>query len=86
MKTFYQILELEPRLKEITDYCKKPERKNEDWVEIYSCVKKKFVKLVGWGAEKPELKNSNDYETFIKYLVEIIWENSAPDCVKIEEE
>lgn len=63
--TFDEMVKIEPRLGELKDEArnmanilKKPSDRNSYW---YQELKRRFVKLVGFWADKPELRNSDDY-------------------------
>jgi hypothetical protein len=77
--TIEQILEIEPRLKEVIELAQRPEQKERMWYNVYHDCKMRFQELVGYFCRKPELQNSKDYEAFVMYIVDIIYANSKDD-------
>lgn len=77
---------IEPRLVDVFKYVMRPERKNEEWEDIYSYAKTHFNidSLVGWNASAISLRTSEAYEFVIKSLVDIIWDNSKDDSINID--
>lgn len=71
-KTIEQILEIEPSIQDIFDYANQEKSiVFSNWL-IYEECKDMLHGLVGWGASKDSLCNSDDYETCIMKLSEIL--------------
>lgn len=76
--TFDEMIKIEPKLRKLRDEAirRSKELPNRNWAKRsavwYDEFKPRFIKLVGFGAEKPELRASEDYsiayEVFIKIL------------------
>jgi hypothetical protein len=77
--TIEELLIIEPRLKELVDFAKLPIQKTRDWVDIYHECKMIFQELIGDYAKKEELRNSKDYDTYLQYIVNIIYDNSLQE-------
>ena len=81
MITIEKILEIEPKLKQIIDYANLLEQSKRDYFDIlFDCkVTLGFQNLVGFWAEKPELRTVQAYDCFYKYILDIIYSNSKID-------
>ena len=67
--TINQIYAIEPRVKQVIDKAK--EEENPNW-ETYSHYKAVLSSLVGFNAEKGELRSSKAYELAIKKLCDVL--------------
>lgn len=68
MKRLDEIQQLEPRLKGIFFKAKQSSR---SW-QAYSDLKRSLEWLVGFGAEKDELRNSSDYQLCINEITRLM--------------
>ena len=75
------ILKIEPRLQSIIDFVKHPRQKDRDWDVIWTdCkVETKLQSLVGWFAEKEQLRTMTAYDVFTDYLLDLIYDNSKDE-------
>ena len=71
-KTIDQIIEIEPGIQEVIDYAKQEKSiVFSNWLPYEEC-KDRLHGLVGWGASNDSLCNSDDYETCIMKISEIL--------------
>ena len=75
MHSIKDLFQIEPKLKQVVEFAKMPFNKDRHWCIIYNECKMKFINLVGFFAYKEELRTPEDYNLFIKYILDIIENN-----------
>lgn len=71
-KTVQQIIEIEPRIKEVFYYAKNNKKQAENVCVLYEQCKNKLINLVGFSSQKTEIANTYDYESCVIKLSEIL--------------
>lgn len=75
MKTFEQILDIEPRLKTLKSTCEDLADRGDFTIKSriwYRVIKQDMKSLVGWFAEREEMRSSDYYDTVYKKLIDIL--------------
>jgi len=66
--TISEVIRIDPRIGEILDGIKVNSRSPKRRV-MYGTIKKQLSELVGWSAEKPELRNSLAYDIVMNVVI-----------------
>lgn len=71
-KTIEQIVEIEPRLQTVIEFAKAGVKNDFNKDQLYHKCKKEFEKLVGFESDNRQLSNTDDYDTVLNHIVDII--------------